>query len=113
MDDRFTAAGAYLAKMRQAALVAEAEELAAGVRHLSVVTGELETGEDVDRLEQLTAAAWRGRDGARTVRCRGGSDYVTFHIEGRTADEFVDELAALAASLNPGWWRATPSAHPF
>lgn len=113
MSDRVTAAEAFLAQMRGAALVAEAEELAAGVRHLSVVTGQLESAEDVDRLDQLTAAAWRGRSGARTIRCRGGSDYVTFHIDGSAADEFVDELAALAATLNPGWWHTTPSAHPF
>ena len=64
-DHRLTAAEAYLAQLRQAALIAEAEDLACGVRHLSVATGELETADDVDRVEQLTAAAWRGRDGAR------------------------------------------------
>jgi hypothetical protein len=65
-DDRLTAAEAYLAQLRQAALIAEAQDLARGVRHLSVVTGELETGDDVARIDQLTAAAWQGRDGAGT-----------------------------------------------
>ena len=112
-DDRQSAAEAYLAQLRQAALIAEAEDLAHGVRHLSVVTGELETADDVTRIEQLTAAAWRGRDGARMRTSRGGSDYVTLFIEGAAADQFVDELAALAEALNPGWWRMTRSPHPF
>jgi hypothetical protein len=112
-EDRLSAAEAYLAQLRQAALIAEAEDLARGVRHLSVVTGELETGDDVARIEQLTAAAWQGRDGARMRTYRGGGDYVTFFIAGVAADQFVEELAALAEALNPGWWRITGSPHPF
>lgn len=112
-DERFTAAVSYLAKLRDAELVAEAEDLADGVRHLSVVTGDLESHDDVERIEQLTAAAWRGRDGARLVRSRGGNDYLTFYIEGLAADQFVTDLADLAQSLNPGWWRIIRSPHPF
>jgi hypothetical protein len=83
------------------------------VRHLSVVTGEFETADDVQRVEQLTAAAWRGRDDARMTHSRGGNDYVTFFIEGPAADAFVDDLVALAESLNPGWWKAVRSPNPF
>jgi hypothetical protein len=111
--DRLTAAEAYLVQLRQAALVAEAEELASGVRHLSVVTGELETAEDADRLEQLTSVAHQGRDGARVSRSRAGNDYVTFFIEGPAAEQFADKLATLAGMLNPGWWRINHSPNPF
>lgn len=109
----FHVANALLAHLQQAALVAEAEDLAAGVRHLSVATGDLESEDDVQRLNQLTEAANRGSDGARLIRTRGGSDYVTFYVEGSSAENFVKELAELAESLNPGWWRIQYSANPF
>ncbi|GAB4973416.1 MULTISPECIES: hypothetical protein [Mycobacterium] len=112
-DERITAAEAFLAEIQHAALVAEAEDLAAGMRHLSVVTGDLESEDDVRRLEQLTTAAWRGRDGARLTRSGGGNDYVTFYVDGPTADRFVEDLARLAETLNPGWWRIIDSPHPF
>lgn len=111
--DRHTAAEAYLEQLNQAALLAEAEDLTHGIRHLSITTGQLETAEDVDRVEQLTAAAWRGRDGARMRASRGGSDYLTFVIEGEAAEQFVDELAALAEILNPGYWRISRTLNPF
>ncbi|OCB23525.1 MULTISPECIES: hypothetical protein [Mycobacterium] len=104
---------AYLEQLRQAELVAEAEDAAHGKRHLSVVTGDLETSDDVARVEQLTATAWAGRDGAHMTASRGGSDYVTLVIEGPCAAQFVDELAALAEELNPGFWRISRSSSPF
>jgi hypothetical protein len=112
-DERFTAAAAYLAQLREAALVAEAEDLAVGIRHLSVVTGDLESDADVRRLQQLTAAAVRGREGARLARSCGGNDYVTFYIQGPAADQFVNDLAVAAETLNPGWWRVKHSPHPL
>lgn len=95
------------------AVEAYLEDAAHGKRHLSVVTGDLETSEDVARVEQLTAVAWAGREGARMTASRGGSDYVTLVIDGPSAGQFVDELAALAIELNPGFWRISRSARPF
>ena len=112
-DPRWNAAEAFLARQQEATLIAEAEDLTHGVRHLSILTGQLETSEDVDRVEQLTAAAWRGRDGARVKRSIGGSDYLTFVIDGDAAEQFVDELADLAAILNPGYWRIARTLNPF
>lgn len=112
-DERLTEAEAYLVQLREAALVAEAEDLAGGIRHLSVVTGDLESDGDVRRLEQLGTAARRGRDGARLARSSGGNDYVTYYIEGPAADQFVTDLAVLAEGLNPGWWRIIHSPQPF
>ena len=91
------------------ALIGEAEDLARGIRHLSVVTGEFETADDVQRVEQLTAVAWGGCDDARMTHSRGGNDYVTSFIEGPAADAFVDDFVALAESSTPGGGR--PSAH--
>lgn len=112
-DAHFTAVEAYLAQLRQAALVAEAEDLATGIRHISIATGELESDDDVRRLEQLAAAAACGREGAGLARFGGGNDYVTFYIEGLDADQFVEDLALLAETLNPGWWRISRSSLPF
>lgn len=103
----------YLEQLRLAELVAEAEDAAHGKRHLSVVTGDLETGDDVARIEQLTATAWAGREGAQMTSSRGGSDYVALVIEGPSAAQFVDELAALAEELNPGFWRISRSSSQF
>ena len=113
MAEDFTVADPYLVRLREAALVAEAEDLVNGIRHLSIATGDLESDDDVRRLEQLTTAAGRGRDGARLARYRGGSDYITYFVEGPAADLFVNDLAVLAEILNPGWWRITRSPHPF
>lgn len=104
---------AHLEQLRQAELVAEAEDAAHGKRHLSVVTGNLETSDDVARVEQLTATAWAGREGAHMTASPGGSDYLTLVIEGPCAAQFVDELAALAEELNPGFWRVSRSSSPF
>lgn len=111
-DPRLNAAQAFIARQQEAALIAEAEDLTHGVHHLSIVTGQLETSEDVDRVEQLTATAWRGRAGAQMRRSLGGSDYLTFVIDGENAEQFVDELAALAATLNPGYWRIGRTSRP-
>lgn len=99
-----------LERLRSAALITEAEEAAHGVRYLTVATGDTETAEDLERLQQLTAAAWRGRAGARTTQAGGGSDHLTFRVEGPTADGLVEELAALARQLDPGWWQVRRSA---
>lgn len=112
-DQPLTGAEAHLQQLRSDALVAEAEDLARGIRHLSVATGDLETDEDVARIERLTAVAWQGRDGAHVRASRGGSDYITLVIEGPAAEQFVDELAALAEELNPGFWRISLSPNPF
>lgn len=87
--------------------------IAASIRHLSVVTGDLESDDDVRRLEVLGAAAARGRDGAHLTRWRGGNDYVTYYIEGPSADQLVEDLADLAKTLNPGWWCINQLPHPF
>ena len=48
-----TEAQQLLARIRQQALVDEAEQAAHGIRHLTVVHGDMETDEDVQRMREL------------------------------------------------------------
>ena len=119
VDNRPTPAEAYLKSQLEAALVQEADNLACGIRHLTVVTGQLERPHDIALVEKLTAAAQRGDTDTRMRTYYTGNDHLTFEIEPvrgldapvGAADDFVDFLAALAASLNPGGWRITDSHH--
>lgn len=102
-----------LERLAVASLVAEAEDLTRGVRYLSVATGDPETDDDLARINTLTAAAWTPRPNAATTSIRGGNDYLTIRVEGSDAEAFVDDLAELAQTINPGFWRITRSLHPF
>jgi hypothetical protein len=51
--------------------------------------------------------------GIKVARVCIDIDYVTFYIEGPAADRFVEDLAVLAGTLNPGWWRVNHSSQPF
>jgi hypothetical protein len=109
---------AFFEAQQQAALLSEAIDLALGIRHLTIVTGDVETAEDAALVEQLSAAARRGHAKARMRTCRAGNDYLTFYVEPvagqdapSAADDFVESLAALAEHLNPGSWRITRSPH--
>jgi hypothetical protein len=102
-----------LEQLAATALVAEAEDLTRGVRYLSVATGDPETDDELARINTLTDTAWIPQPDAATTSIRGGNDYLTIRIEGPGADAFVEQLAALAQRLNPGFWRISHSPHPF
>lgn len=102
-----------LERLAAASLLAEAEDLTRGVRYLSIATGDPETDDDLARINTLTGAAWAPRPDAATTSIRGGNDYLTIRIEGHDAEAFVDDLAELAQTINPGFWRITRSPHPF
>lgn len=92
--------------------VCEAEEVAHGLRHLTVVHGcpdSLRASRYLDTfydgLRVLAAeAGW--------VRVRGTVDYVTVTVRGDDADERIDALVAVARVANPGDWVIVPSAYP-
>lgn len=92
-------------QLQQQALLAEAEEAARGILHLTVDTGDPETDEDLARIHALHEFAWAGRPEARALNIAGGNDYTTIRVTGSSAAEFLDALAAKAVDLNPGWWR--------
>lgn len=114
--DNATPAGETAGLLEQLAvssLLAEAEDLTRGVRYLSVATGDPETDDELARINALTAAAWTAAPGAETTSIRGGSDYLTIRVEGPAAVSFVEDLAALAERLDPGFWRVNRSPHAF
>lgn len=107
---------AYFEAQQQAALLSEAIDLALGIRHLTITTGDIQTAADAALIEQLSAAARRGHPKARLKTCRSGNGYMTFYLEPiagqgapSAADDFVESLAALAEQLNPSGWRITRS----
>ena len=102
-----------LEQLAVSSLLAEAEDLTRGVRYLSVATGDPETDDELARINALTAAAWTAAPDAETTSIRGGSDYLTIRVEGPAADAFVEDLAALAERLDPGFWRVNRSPHAF
>lgn len=102
-----------LEELAVASVVAEAEDLTRGVRHLSIATGDPETDDELARVNALTDAAWTARADAATTSIRGGGDYLTIRVEGAGAEAFVEDLAALAHRLDPGFWRISRSPHPF
>jgi hypothetical protein len=102
-----------LEQLAVVSLVAEAEDLTRGVRHLSIATGDPETDDELARINALTDAAWTARADAATTSIRGGGDYLTIRVEGAGAEAFVEDLAALAHRLDPGFWRISRSPHPF
>lgn len=102
-----------LEQLAVASLVAAAEDLTRGVRHLSIATGDPETDDELARINALTDAAWTARADAATTSIRGGGDYLTIRVEGAGAAAFVEDLAALAHRLDPGFWRINRSPHPF
>ena len=90
----------------------EAEEVAHGRRHLTIVHGdprELDASRHLsgfyDILRTLASEAdW--------VRVRGSVRYVTITVAGAAADKRLAEFAAAALDANPGDWEITPSAYP-
>jgi hypothetical protein len=108
-----SAAEAFLQQLRDDALVTEAQALAHGVRHLSLVHGQPETDDQMSRLQSVADRAWAIAGDARTTSLRGGNDYLTITVDGDGAAAAVDELQAFAETINPGWWRITQSAQPF
>lgn len=108
-----TAAHAFLQQLREHALIDEAQDLAHGTRHLSIAHGQPETDDEMSRLQTISERAWAITGDALTKSVRGGNDYLTIAVHGDGAADAVDELQALAESLNPGWWTITQSAQPF
>ena len=88
-------------------VVWEAEELAHGYRHVTIVHGDpndvgaaRDLAEFYDAVGVLAArAGW--------TRVRGGVDFVTVTVGGGDADERIAEFAAAAHAANPGGWQIT------
>jgi hypothetical protein len=94
-------------------LVDEAEELAWGRRHVTLVHGEPVDEIDAELLDEL-CAAWirlaRQAEWSRMGAVPG--HHVTFSVAGADADELVAIAAHLAARANPGRWKILDAAVP-
>ncbi|MGE0136883.1 MAG: hypothetical protein AB7L17_10640 [Ilumatobacteraceae bacterium] len=93
-------------------VVCEAEEVAHGHRHLTVVHGCPDNLPDSRHLDAFydTVRVLATRTG--WVRVRGTTDYVTITVRGDDADRHADAFAAAASAVNPGRWVIVPAPYP-
>ena len=93
-------------------VVAEAHELARGVRHVSVVHGDPPTVREVEQLDTFLAQVASISDAAGWSRRRGDSEHIIVAVSGADAEERIGQIAGLAEFSNPGHWQITKSARP-
>jgi hypothetical protein len=92
--------------------VLEAEELAHGRRHLTIVHGDPTQVAASRNLSEFYKELRRLAAGCEWVRVRGNAEYVTVTVGGAGADEQVALFEAAAAFADPGDWRIVASALP-
>jgi hypothetical protein len=99
-------------ELEDSLVVCEAEEIALGRRHLTVVHGDphdVAQSRALDRLyDDVSAIAAT----AEWSRVRGGVDHVTVTVGGGAADSIVVHISAAAAKMNPGSWNVAESPYP-
>ena len=99
-------------ELEESLLVCEAEEIAVGRRHLTIVHGtpcDLDESRQLDRFYDVVSGI---TSRAEWARVRGGDEYVTITIGGPSADELLSSVAAAADRVNPGGWTVTESPYP-
>jgi len=98
--------------LREELLLWEAEEVAHGFRHLTIVHGDpVELG----ACRHLAAFYDRLRivaDRCGWVRVRGEFEFVTVTVRGVDAERRLAEFAAAADGFDPGDWVVTATAFP-
>ncbi|MGE0308583.1 MAG: hypothetical protein AB7Q27_22845 [Acidimicrobiia bacterium] len=93
-------------------LVWEAEELAHGLRHLTIVHGSPDSLVDCCHLDTfyetlraiVAATGW--------VRVRGTAEHVTITVRGADAEERINAFVTAAEAANPGPWTVVRSPRP-
>lgn len=94
-------------------LLSEAEEIANGHHHLTIVHGD---PTDVAASRQLSGfydtVRRLARDIGGWVRVRGDVNYLTITLRGPGAEQQIETFAAAARSADPGGWRIVASARP-
>lgn len=86
-------------------LVAEAEELMLGRRHLTIVHGAPASVVDSETLDAFYDAVFAHVASADWSRVRGTDEFVTVTVAGSAADELLLDLVELAHRANPGTWQ--------
>ncbi|HRE03481.1 MAG TPA: hypothetical protein PLV68_19445 [Ilumatobacteraceae bacterium] len=93
-------------------LVAEAEELAAGRRHLTIVHGEPTDLADVEDLNEFYDTVSAIVENAEWFRLAGGKDYVTVTVAGARGDECLALAADAAHHRSTARWLIAEAPHP-
>jgi len=86
-------------------LVAEAEELMLGRRHLTIVHGAPASIVDSEVLDDFYDAVSAQVASSDWSRVRGTEDFVTVTVGGADADEILLDLVEFAHRANPGAWQ--------
>jgi hypothetical protein len=92
-------------------LIEEAQEIAWGRRHLTVIHGPVLDDVVADLLDELFVAWEEVASRAQWGRIGGGEDsHLTLAIADPQSDRWMDLALDAVAATNPGTWRSTVSA---
>lgn len=86
-----------------ALIVWEAEEIAVGRRHLTIVHGEPTDIAASVHLDAFYDTARAIADQAQWSRLAGGIEYLTVTLAGTERDRIHQQLAEMAHQASPGW----------
>ena len=93
-------------------LVEEAQEVAWGRRHLTVVHGEVTDDVEAELLDELFAAWENVSDHSDWARIGGVPDHhLTLSVAGQRREDLLTVAADCALRANPGHWRITDWAY--
>lgn len=106
------AASGHRVVLLEELLVWEAEEVAHGYRHLTVVHGDPGGLAAVRHLSGFYEELRRLADESGWVRVRGAVDFVTVTVRGADADRRMGEFERAAEVANPGDWSVVAAAFP-
>jgi hypothetical protein len=93
-------------------LIAEAEELATGRRHLTIVHGEPADLAEVEDLNDFYDAVSEIVEDAEWSRLAGGATHLTVAVAGRGRDEVLTRVLDRAARESSGVWRLVDAPTP-
>lgn len=99
--------------LSESLIIAEAEELALGRRHLTVFHGSPETLVESEMLDDFYDEVFAVAEAAEWSRVRGTEEFVTVTLGGAGAEERLLDVAELAHRANPGGWKAMERPFPL
>lgn len=99
-------------ELAESLVICEAEELALGRRHVTIVHGDPDCLSDSRHLTEFYDTIAGLASGADWTRVRGTSDYVTATFAGPNAEQMISLVVTAAGRANPGWWKVTESPYP-
>ena len=94
-------------------IIAEAEELALGRRHLTIVHGAPDTVAHSETLDVFYDQVFATTDLAEWARVRGTEEFVTVTVDGTGAEQLLLDIAEVAHRADPGGWQVTDRPFPI